>query len=234
MSLSFPFIAGLIAAMLHVITGPDHLAAVVPFAIEAKRKAWKIGLAWGIGHLVSMLAIGIVFVIFKELIPIETISAYSEQLVALVLIGIGLWAFYRIAQKNKRHDHLHIHTENSPVIHAHKHEHTHRKDHAHTHEKSVKQSNISALGVGVLHGTAGVAHFLLFLPVLAFEEQYDAVYYVVGFGIGTVLAMTAFAWVIGRVSSFAKNGHNDVFFNGIRFAGGLFAVCIGIYWLFQS
>ena len=44
MELAFPLFAGIIAAMLHVISGPDHLAAVTPFAIESKRKAWKIGL----------------------------------------------------------------------------------------------------------------------------------------------------------------------------------------------
>lgn len=231
MSLTFPFIAGLIASILHVITGPDHLAAVMPIAVETKRKAWKIGLSWGVGHLISMLTIGTIFLLFKELIPIKKISEYSEQLVALVLIGIGIWAFYKILKKNKTHKHLHIHTENSPVIHAHKHEHIDQEGHSHSHEKSIKQTNIGALGIGFLHGLAGIAHFLLFIPVLGFEEQSDAVFYVIGFGIGIILAMTAFAWVIGRISSFARNGHNEVFFNGIRFAGGLFAICIGIYWL---
>ena len=44
MELSFPLFAGIIAAVLHVISGPDHLAAVTPFAIESKKKAWKVGL----------------------------------------------------------------------------------------------------------------------------------------------------------------------------------------------
>ena len=51
MTLTFPIIAGIIASMLHVISGPDHLAAVMPFAIESKKKAWKIGLFWGFGHI---------------------------------------------------------------------------------------------------------------------------------------------------------------------------------------
>ena len=42
MSITFPLTAGLIASILHVITGPDHLAAVMPFAVESKKKAWKI------------------------------------------------------------------------------------------------------------------------------------------------------------------------------------------------
>ena len=47
MDTTFPLTAGLIASILHVIAGPDHLAAVAPFAIESKRKAWKIGLFLG-------------------------------------------------------------------------------------------------------------------------------------------------------------------------------------------
>ena len=102
--------------MLHVIMGPDHIAAVIPFAIESKRKAWKIGLYWGIGHIFGMIIIGILFMLFKELIPVEKISGYSEQLVGLVLIMIGLWAFYKIFINEHRHKHLHIHSDNNPML----------------------------------------------------------------------------------------------------------------------
>ena len=234
MDITFSLIAGLMASMLHVITGPDHLAAVVPFAIESKKKAWKIGLFWGIGHLVGMLSIGILFMVFKELIPVDSISGYSEQLVGLVLIGIGIWAIYKIFKKDKNHKHLHVHSENSPIIHAHKHEHSHEKSHHHTHDKTIKQSNYASFTIGALHGLAGIAHFLLFLPVLGFDERSEAVLYIVGFGLGTLLAMTAFAFVIGKISSYTKDEHNDVFFKGIRLAGGLFAIVIGIYWMFNT
>jgi ABC-type nickel/cobalt efflux system permease component RcnA len=234
MEVTFSLIAGLMASMLHVITGPDHLAAVVPFAIESKKKAWKIGLFWGIGHLAGMLLIGILFVVFKELIPVDSISEYSEQLVGLVLIGIGIWAIYKIFKKDKNHKHLHVHSENSPIIHAHKHEHSHEKSHHHTHDKTIKQSNYASFSIGALHGLAGIAHFLLFLPILSFDERFDAMQYIVGFGLGTLLAMTAFAFVIGKISSFTKDEHSDVFFKGIRLAGGLFALVIGIYWMLNT
>ena len=234
MDVTFSLTAGLMASMLHVITGPDHLAAVVPFAIESKKKAWKIGLFWGIGHLVGMVSIGILFVVFKELIPVDSISEYSEQLVGLVLIGIGVWAIYKIFKKDKNHKHLHVHSENSPIIHAHKHEHSHEKSHHHSHDKTLKQSNYASFSIGVLHGLAGIAHFLLFLPILSFDEGFDTVLYIVGFGLGTLLAMTAFAFVIGKISSFTKDEHSDVFFKGIRLAGGLFALVIGIYWMLSS
>lgn len=231
MAISFPIIAGLVAAILHVITGPDHLAAVMPFAIESKRKAWKVGLSWGVGHITGMLAIGFLFTIFKELIPVDQISSHSEQLVGLTLIGIAIWAFYRVFKKNEHHKHLHIHSENFPVIHKHEHSHIGNVAHSHSHSKITRQSNFTTFSIGVLHGLAGISHFLLFLPVLGFKNQFEAVTYILGFGAGIILAMTTFAFAIGKISSFAKTGHNELFFKGIRLSGGIFAAVIGIYWL---
>ncbi len=231
---SFPFIGALIASMLHVITGPDHLAAVTPFAIESKKRAWKIGLSWGLGHLVGMLGIGLLFVLFKEMIPVDLISEYSEQIVGFVLLGIGIWALFKVFKKEKDHAHLHVHSEQGPVIHKHPHDHSHTHDHRHKHTEGIKQSNLASFSIGLLHGLAGISHFLLFLPVLSFEDNAEAIAYIIGFGVGIVLAMTLYTFVIGKVASLARNGHNEVFFKGIRFAGGLFAIVIGIYWIFNN
>ena len=233
MDTTFPLTAGLIASILHVIAGPDHLAAVAPFAIESKRKAWKIGLFWGVGHLVGMIAIGLLFATFKELIPVDKISNYSEQLVGFVLMGIGCWALYRIFNKRKHHKHLHVHIENEPVIHSHEHQHDHNSSHHHVHHGKLKQNNFASFSIGILHGLAGISHFLLFLPVLGFETQSDSIAYIVGFASGILVAMITFAFVIGKISSIAKNGHSEMFFNGIRMAGGLFAIVIGVYWFFS-
>ncbi len=231
---SFPIYAGLIAAVFHVITGPDHLAAVTPFAIESKKKAWKVGLFWGLGHLFGMIFIGILFILFKDFIPIEKISKYSEQLVGIVLIFIGLWAFYQIFSKNKNHKHLHVHSETAPVIHTHNHNHSHEKYHQHKHTNSVKKNYISSFSVGILHGLAGIAHFILFIPILGFTEKTDAVQYILGFAMGTVIAMTVYALTIGRIAFIANQEHNEDFYKGIRLAGGIFAIIIGIYWIFSN
>jgi ABC-type nickel/cobalt efflux system permease component RcnA len=221
MELTFPLFAGILAAMLHVISGPDHLAAVTPFAIESKKKAWKVGLFWGIGHLLGMLSIGVLFLAFKELIPVEKISEHSEQFVGIILIVLF--------KKDKHHKHTHIHTNGNSVIHTH--EHIHQNDITHKHQHpNLKQGNIASLSFGFIHGLAGVAHFLLFLPVLGFTSKLDSVKYIIGFGIGTLIAMISFAFVIGKIADFSKQDHNDTFFKGIRLAGGLFALIIGIYW----
>ena len=234
--LSFPLIAGTLAAMLHVLAGPDHLAAVAPLAVENKNKTWKIGLFWGFGHLTGMLLIGILMTLFRDLIPVEKISEHSEQLVGFILIVIGLWSFYRIKNSSKKHhQHPHIHNEDEMVVHIHKHHHGDTEKHSHTHkEKAKKQGVWAAFSVGTLHGLAGVAHFILFLPTLAFSSNFDSGLYLIGFAIGTVLSMTLFSLILGKIAAKAELNHNDRLFNGIRFTTGLFAVIIGVYWIIST
>jgi len=233
MELAFPLFAGIIAAILHVISGPDHLAAVTPFAIESKKKAWKVGLFWGIGHLLGMLSIGILFLLFKELIPIEKISEHSEQFVGVILIVLGLWIFFKIFKEENKHKHLHVHSNGNTAIHKHAHIHNSEKTHSHKHP-NLKQGIVASTSVGFVHGLAGIAHFLLFLPVIGFTSTLASIQYIIGFAIGTLIAMISFAMVVGKVAAFSKQDHNETFFKGIRLAGGLFAFVIGVYWLVAS
>ena len=233
--ISFPLLAGVAASVLHVISGPDHLAAVTPLAIETKRKVWKIGLLWGFGHLTGMLLIGLLFLLFREYIPLEKISEHSEQLVGVVLIAVGLWALFSIFHKSKNHKHPHVHDGEEPYIHVHEHEHeTSTLEHAHPHDTKVKQNQWSSFGIGVLHGLAGIAHFILLLPILGFENQMESVQYTFGFGLGTVLAMTTYTFLLGLIANYSKSTNNTSLFNTIRFSGGLFAITIGIYWIYLS
>lgn len=236
--MEFPLFSGILAAVLHVISGPDHLAAVTPFAIESKRRAWKIGAVWGIAHLSGMLLVGLLFLWFRELIPVEGISAYSEQLVGIVLVLVGLWTLFTVLRKRRKHSHLHIHQDGKPYMHKHPHRHGPGAErdgspgnHGHRHARAPSHRGMATFSIGFLHGLAGIAHFLLFLPVLGFEKQTDSLAYIGGFGIGTVLAMAVFTLVLGRISELAGNWHHPLFFKGIRIAGGLFALIIGIYWI---
>lgn len=233
--MSFPLLAGIAASVLHVVSGPDHLAAVTPLAIETRRKVWKIGLFWGFGHLTGMLLIGLLFLLFREYIPLEKISEHSEQLVGIVLIAVGLWAFFSIFYNSKNHKHPHVHDGEEPYIHVHEHEHkTNQLEHSHTHAKKVKQNQWSSFGIGVLHGLAGIAHFILLLPVLGFENQFDSIQYIIGFGFGTVLAMTIYTFLLGQLAKYSKEQNNKSLFKTIRLSGGIFAIVIGIYWIYLS
>ena len=232
--ISFPLLAGVLAALAHVLSGPDHLAAVMPLAVENNKKGWKIGLSWALGHITGMLIIGALFIAFKQWLPVEAISAHSEALVGFVLIFIGLWAFYRIYKPQHNHSHVHIHSEDKPYIHKHNHSHSEDGIHKHEHQKNSRSGTLSAYLVGTLHGLAGISHFLIFLPALGLETTSESVNYIIGFGIGTLIAMTLFAFVIGKTAEKTQLGHNNLFFKGLRLAAGSFAIIIGIYWVITS
>jgi ABC-type nickel/cobalt efflux system permease component RcnA len=228
-------LTGILASALHVITGPDHLAAVTPLAIENKNKAWHVGIFWGMGHVAGMLLIGVLFILFKEFIPVETISTYSEQIVGFVLIFIGLWAFYKVFSKSKvPHVHPHVHEEPEPHVHIHPHAHGEQPSHTHEHPRPVRQNNLAAFLVGTLHGLAGISHLVLIIPTLAFPETIDSVVYLTGFAIGTILAMVVYAVILGYISKRVVMNHKHKMYQTLRIAGGVFAIIIGVFWIISN
>ncbi len=228
------FFTGLLMAAVHVVTGPDHLAAVTPLAIENRRKAWHVGLFWGIGHVTGMLLIGLLYLAFRQVIPVESISGYSEFLVGFVLIAIGAWAIVRIfAKKHTHHAHPHAHSGPEPYVHIHAHHHSDELVHVHSHTKATRQNNITSLLVGTLHGFAGISHFLLILPTLALPGLADSVTYLSGFAAGTIGAMVAYALVLGLVSKHTENISKGQLLKFIRIFAGLLAIGVGIWWILQ-
>ena len=100
----FAAIAGFSAGLIHVLSGPDHLAAVAPFAAEKDRGQWRAGFRWGLGHTLGVLLIGLLLVTIGGVLPIQAISAYSERVVGLMLIAVAIWAFIR-ARSPRPHEH---------------------------------------------------------------------------------------------------------------------------------
>lgn len=102
-------LAGLVAGFFHVLAGPDHLAAVAPIVADDNRVAWRAGLSWGLGHTAGVLLVGLLLVAFRELLPIAALSAWSERLVGVALITVGLWGLWRA-----RVPHTHQHVTSTP------------------------------------------------------------------------------------------------------------------------
>ena len=102
----FAFFAGLAAGLLHVFSGPDHLAAVAPLAADSDRGRWRTGLQWGIGHTIGVLLIASLLLLVREQLPLEAISAYSERLVGIALILVGAWGVWKASRSGlKPHSH---------------------------------------------------------------------------------------------------------------------------------
>ena len=220
-------VTGLVLGAIHVVSGPDHLAAVAPFAAESRRKAWEVGLRWGVGHAGGVLFIGLLSLLLRDWLPLDAISSWSERLVGVVLIGIGLWGVRRalsgrVHTHEHEHDgekHVHIHTHDGATTHTHS--HGSAVEHRHTH---------AAFAVGTLHGVAGSSHFLGVLPALAFPTMTEAVWYLTAFGIGTVAAMMVFSSLVGwSARSLAASGAQA--YRQMMGFCSLAAVVVGGWWL---
>jgi hypothetical protein len=221
---------GLAAGLIHVLSGPDHLAAVAPLAIDARDRHWQPGLNWGMGHTAGVLLVGLLALLLRELLPVAALSSWGERLVGVVLIGIGLWGARRAAGLR-----IHVHEhEHGGVRHAHVHAHgadagdhvsaplrVRPHAHAHTH---------AAFGVGVLHGLAGSSHLLGVLPALAFPTRAQSVTYLAGFGAATIAAMTAFAGLMGLIAVRARSG-GMVLYRNVLYGCSFAAIIVGGFWL---
>jgi hypothetical protein len=226
-ALIVPALSGLVAGFLHVLSGPDHLAAVAPLAIEQQRSHWRPGLNWGMGHTGGVLLVGVLAVLFREFLPLEWLSAWGERMVGVVLIGIGVWGWRRAARLTV---HVHEHTHDG-VRHAHVHAHgagapdgrATRPPHRHGHTRA-------AFAVGVLHGLAGSSHLLGVLPALAFATRAASIAYLVAFGAATIGAMTGFAGLMGVIAERTRAGGASLY-RYVLYACSATAIAVGGVWL---
>ncbi len=217
-------LAGLAAGSIHVLSGPDHLAAVSPLALETNKSKWTIGFRWGLGHTGGVFLVGLIALASREVIPLDAISSVSERLVGIVLIGIGVWGLHKALSKNihthqHTHDgseHVHIHIHGTPKLHG------RPEAHRHTH---------AAFAVGIIHGLAGSSHLLGVLPALLLPTRLEALTYLLFFGIGTISAMMMFTGFLGLVlSRFTLRGIK--IYKQLLIATSAAAIGIGGVWLY--
>lgn len=203
-------LSGVLAGLVHVLSGPDHLAAVAPLAMADRRRGWLAGCTWGVGHTSGVVAIAALAVLLRDVLPpVDVISSWSERLVGAALIALGFWglrAALRIRSTphvhgSVRHEHVHLGREGLPR----------RVSHAH-----------ASFAMGVLHGIAGSSHFLGVLPALALPTRASALTYIAAFGAGSIVAMTAFGAVLGTAPARAHRA--------FMFAAATLALIVGGAW----
>lgn len=214
-------LAGLLAGLVHALAGPDHLAAVAPLVVERRpggRSWWGsgIGLFWGAGHSCGVWGVGLLALALKDLLPLEQLSSWSERLVGVVLVAVGVWGLGRALRRRGHsagshgHDHLPSYPENS----------------------AGARPRFAAFGIGALHGFAGSSHVLGLLPALALPSQAAALAYVIAFGLGTVAAMAAFSTLLsgvaGRLTRLGPGAYPALL---ASLSGA--AIVVGGFWLVQ-
>jgi len=216
-------ITGFLAGMIHVWSGPDHLAAIGPLAARNPSGAWRPGARWGLGHSAGVIVVGLLSLWFRDLLPVNLLSTWGERLVGVMLFGIGIWtlrkAFMVHAHEHEhegdRHLHLHVHGGNV----------AHEKLDAHQHHTHA------AFGIGLLHGVAGSSHFIGVLPVLAFPTRAQAVSYLLAFGLGTIGSMAMFSWLMGQLASRCSLAGTTLY-RGLMSICAAVALAVGCFWMF--
>jgi hypothetical protein len=211
-------VTGAVAGLFHVLSGPDHLAAVAPLALDGRRRGWIAGWTWGLGHASGVVVVALLGVLMREILPpIDVLSAWSERLVGAALIGIGFWALsrgLRVAPARHQHgewSHDHLHVQAGPAW-------IQRLGHPH-----------ASFCMGVLHGMAGSSHFFGVLPALALPTTSDAVLYIASFGVGTITAMTIFAAAVGSIA--VRGVHGPRAYRAMMSTAALLAIIAGGVWL---
>ena len=208
-------LTGLLLGAWHVVSGADHLAAVTPLVIErehgsGERRPSRIGLAWGIGHASGVWLVGLALLVIGSLIPLELVGVWSERIVGVAIVAVGLWGLWRVRKGWACPDAAAV------------------GEHSHPHHEHAGASR-SALGIGLIHGIAGSSHLYGVLPALALATT-ERVGYLIGFGIGSIAAMGLFAGAIGLVINRVPGSRAVVQRWGLLVAS-IAAVVIGTAWM---
>jgi high-affinity nickel-transport protein len=244
---------GFFLGMRHA-TDADHVIAVTTIVSRqrAVRAAAWVGALWGIGHTLTILAVGGAIVLLGVVIP-PRVGLGMEFSVAIMLIVLGILTLTGVSRRlheartgtshgeghGDRHVHAHLHGD---YVHSHVHGHA-PGAHGHREEATPQARLDRALGrfpvyqvlrplvVGLVHGLAGSAAVAL-LVLAAIPEPWWAIGYLLVFGAGTVAGMmlvtaavaVPFAVTAGR---FARlNRH-------LATASGLLSLAFGLWMAYQ-
>jgi high-affinity nickel permease len=199
---------GLFMGMRHA-TDPDHVIAVTTILSRERRfgAAARVGVIWGVGHTLTVLAVGVAIIVFKIAIPTR-LGLAMEFAVAVVLILLGLGTAVKMVQLTvQRMMHGARPAGEAPAVHSHFHSHPGAAHwHPHVHDDSrdnrfhhapgpisaqpfaMRRPLLRSFSVGLVHGLAGSAAIAL-LVLSAIPQALWATVYLAIFCLGTIVGM---------------------------------------------
>lgn len=241
---------GFFLGMRHA-TDPDHVIAVTTIVTRQRqlRRAAMTGAFWGVGHTLTIFAVGAMIILFNVVIPTR-LGLSMEFSVALMLIVLGMMnvaAFMRstsaisASATDSGAGHVHPHAHGDYV-------HTHAQGHSpETHSHRSDRTPLALLDrlfgklalyrpvrpfiVGVVHGLAGSAAVAL-LVLAAIPNPRWAVVYLLVFGAGTVGGMMLITMSIASAFTFMGKGRHK-FSHRLGLVSGVLSLAFGLLLVYQ-
>lgn len=224
--MAWTLLLGLLFGMRHALDA-DHVIAVSTIVSEKRKisSAAGVGVLWGAGHTLTLFLAGLTILAFKVTIPMG-LALSLEFSVGVMLVVLGVLVLRRLGRERI---HAHVHTHDG-VVHWHFHSHATGEDHHHEHAGSRRKIPKS-LCVGMVHGLAGSGTLML-LVLTTIRSIWEGLLYILVFGAGTVLGMTALTMVIGTpfVLLAARFGRLH---RAVSAAAGLVSLAFGSYILYE-
>ena len=233
---------GFFLGMRHA-TDPDHVIAVTTIVTRQRNvaRAALIGIFWGLGHTITIFAVGTAIILFNLVIPAR-VGLSMELSVGVMLIVLGIWnlrSFFAAVPTQVPQVHSHPHSHDG---HVHTHEHVHvpgADSHEHAELTALDQrfgktgayQLLRPLVVGIVHGLAGSAAVALLILATIHNSRW-AIAYLVVFGIGTIAGMMLIT--MSLASTFHFVGHRfQAFSHRLAMVSGLVSIGFGLLIAYQ-
>ena len=239
---------GFVLGMRHA-TDADHVIAVTTILSRTRRFAHStlVGALWGLGHTITVMAVGILIIVFGVVIP-PAAGLAMELAVAAMLILLGVLnltgVMRRVTERmtppaplhGHSHEHLHAHGEDGPHPHEHAHLHGHGSDAALAGLRDLRDTvGWYQLGrpivVGLVHGLAGSAAVAL-LVLATIRDPSLALVYLVIFCAGVAAGMALLTTVIG-LPFLVSRARSERINRWLTVGTGVLSIAFGLYLAYQ-
>lgn len=236
---------GFVLGMRHA-TDADHVIAVSTIVTREQKagRAAIIGAAWGVGHTVTIFAVGSILILFRITLP-PRVGLSMELAVGIMLIVLGLRNLrasfaWPLARRDDRTPSLHYHAHGD-YIHAHNSSPENPPSHRHQETpvgrldrwfgRSSLYTMVRPLVIGIVHGLAGSAAIAL-LVLSTIPSARWAVFYLIIFGIGTILGMMLITLAMASTFSFGQKHFVNVG-RHFEWAAGAISLVFGMFVTYQ-
>ncbi len=194
---------GFVVGLRHAFD-PDHVVAVSAIAAR-HRNPWTvscIGVSWGVGHSLMLLAAGFTVIALRVAIP-ESLFASAEAVIGVILVALGVTNLLALSARFETGE------RSAPA---------------------PLRSTMARSGmIGLAHGLAGSGTVTL-LALAAMPTTGMAMTYVATFSVGTIGGMVGFSLLLGAPATLFRDRDLVRRFaiagtGAISIAFGIFLIC---------